>query len=337
MPFRWIEVLADESREDAVREVARNAEVSEVVVQPLDEGRRSIRLLTGEIDRQALIDELLDCLEEGGHGRVVLTATEAVTPKTEAEEKREHASIEKSEKDSITATREEIVERVVQGATTSRDFLTLVTLSTIIATVGLLKNDVAVLIGAMVIAPLLGPNLALAFGSAVGDRKLAGRALGTAAIGTVITVALAALIARVQGAEADSPAIAVRTASDLGSVALALASGAAAALSITSGVSGMLVGVTVSVALLPPAAAAGVALSVGAVEQLSGAAILFLVNSVGVTLAALLTFLAKGVRPRSWHQRKGATQSLRVTVPILILALAALAGLIYVDAYRAVN
>lgn len=327
MPFRWIEVLAPCEKINQIRDAAARADISDVLCQEYDDGRCSIRLLAGEIDRQALIDDLKDHLE-GCDARIILVATEGVTPRTDEEKKREEASIQERQADSITASREEIMDRVALGAVTTADFVVLVALSTIVATVALLEDDIAVLIGAMVLAPLLGPNLALAFGAAVGDRGLIVRAIGTALFGIAETVALAALIAWVMSPDLEVPAIAARSQVEAASLALALASGAAAALSITSGLSGTLVGVMVSVALLPPAAVAGIAIAAGALEPFAGAMILLATNSVGVTLAALTCFLAKGIRPRRWHERENANQSLMVTIPALVVALAALALLI---------
>jgi uncharacterized hydrophobic protein (TIGR00341 family) len=201
-------------------------------------------------------------------------------------------------------------------------------LSTIVATIGLIDDNIAVVIGAMVIAPLLGPALALAFAASVGDRALLLRALRAAAVGlilpVIIAVALGLLIAQVVPVEMTTQQIATRTTVGLSAVALALASGAAAALSITGGVSAALVGVMVAAALLPPAATVGIALSVRAFDAAIGAAMLLGVTVICVTLAAIGVFLANGVRPRRWFERKGATQSATVTVIALAVALAGL-------------
>jgi uncharacterized membrane protein len=100
-----------------------------------------------------------------------------------------------------------------------------------------------------------------------------------------------------------------RTYVGLDDVVLALASGAAAALSLTSGVASALVGVMVAVALLPPTATLGMMLASSQYELASGAGLLLAVNIVSVNLSANLVFLFKGVRPRTWLEKNKARQS----------------------------
>jgi uncharacterized hydrophobic protein (TIGR00341 family) len=204
----------------------------------------------------------------------------------------------------------------------------LVFLSTVVAGIGLITDNVAVLIGAMVIAPLLGPNLALAFGVAVGDRELIAKALLTNAAGLTLAVALAACVPLFVAVDVTRGELAARTVVGYDSVALALASGAAASLSITTGLSSTLVGVMVAVALLPPAATFGICLAEGAFRAAGGAALLLAINIVSVNLAAHAVFLAKGIRPRTWWERQGASQSVRLTLLGLTATLVALIALI---------
>jgi uncharacterized hydrophobic protein (TIGR00341 family) len=292
-----------------------------------------MRLLAGEIDRQALLDRLQGILEGSEGWRIVLSDTAAVEPHTETEKEREEASRAAREEAAVSASREEVYQSVVSGAALGPDYAVLVALSTVVAGIGLAKDSVAVVIGGMLIAPILGPILALAFGTAVGDRSLVTRALRTAAAGLAVAVALSLALPLAFSADPGAGELGARTAVDFGSVGLALASGAAAALSITSGVPAVLVGVMVAVALLPPAAAIGICVALAAWPEAVGAAHLLGVNLVSVTLAAILTFLGKGVRPRTWLEREGAAQSVRVTVTTLAAALLVLTGLIALDRF----
>jgi len=97
----------------------------------------------------------------------------------------------------------------------------------------------------------------------------------------------------------DSVELLARTSVGLDGVLLALASGLAAALSLTTGLSSVLVGVMVAVALLPPTATAGIMLGAGNFELATGALLLLAVNVVCVNIAAKLVFLFRGVRPRT--------------------------------------
>ena len=77
-----------------------------------------------------------------------------------------------------------------KGSALDGSFVLLAVLSTLVAAIGLAENNVAVVIGAMVIAPLLGPNIALAFGTSLGDGELAWQALNISLAGLALPVTL---------------------------------------------------------------------------------------------------------------------------------------------------
>jgi uncharacterized hydrophobic protein (TIGR00341 family) len=212
----------------------------------------------------------------------------------------------------VTATREELYSQIVKGARLDSSFLLLVVLSTVVAAIGLAEDNVAVVVGAMVIAPLLGPNIALAFATSLGDRWLAWEALKTNMAGLSLALTLSFGIGLVWPVNLDSQEVMARTTVGLDGVALALASGAAAVLSLTTGLSTTLVGVMVAVALLPPTATLGLLLGSGRMGLAGGAALLLAVNLVCVLLAAKLVFLIKGVKPRTWLEQTRAKQSVPV-------------------------
>ncbi|MEM6943491.1 MAG: TIGR00341 family protein [Pseudomonadota bacterium] len=287
-----------------------------------------VTMLVGEIGRQALLDSLQDALEGCRNWRIIVTETAAVVPQTQDEGRMEEERADERSRRARAASREELYQQVAGGAALTRDFLTLVMLSTVVAGVGLVNDNVAVVIGAMVIAPLLGPNLAIALATAVGDRAMVIAALRSLAAGLALAVGLAALLPLAFEIDLGNQELGSRTVVGFDAIALALASGAAAALSISTGVSSVLVGVMVAAALLPPACTIGIALAVWEPWAAAGAALLLGVNLASVNLAAIGVFLAKGVRPRNWHERSGARQSVRLTILALAIGLAVLTVLI---------
>lgn len=109
---------------------------------------------------------------------------------------------------------------------------------------------------------------------------------------------------------------------------LALAAGAAAALSLTTGVSSALVGVMVAVALLPPAAAIGLLLGAGHREQAIAAALLLAINIVCVNLSAQIVFVLRGVTPRTWFEKRAARRAVLINAGVWLLLLLALVVLL---------
>jgi uncharacterized hydrophobic protein (TIGR00341 family) len=175
--------------------------------------------------------------------------------------------------------REELYEDIKDAARCSRVYLTMVVLSTIVAAVGLYYNSV-IIIGAMVIAPLLGPNVALSLSTALGDQALLRHALLTALAGIATTMVLSVIIGVLLNVDPATPEVASRNAVGMGDIAVALASGAAGALAFTTGVSATLIGVMVAVALLPPLVAFGLLPGGGYPGMAMGALSLFLMNLV---------------------------------------------------------
>lgn len=110
----------------------------------------------------------------------------------------------------------------------------LVILSSLVAAIGLITNNVAVVIGAMVIAPLLGPNHALSFGTAMGDFSLIKKSVQTLVAGILLAVAVSGILGMFWPFDVENHELMLRTVVGIDSATLALASGAAAALSLTT-------------------------------------------------------------------------------------------------------
>ncbi|MHC4380137.1 MAG: TIGR00341 family protein [Planctomycetota bacterium] len=265
--------------------------------------------------------------------RAVVLAVETVVPKMEEPEPAaEVASSQdaKKRKKGTAISREELLDDLGAVAKLDSTHLWMVALSTIVATIGLATDNTAVLIGAMVIAPLLGPNMALALACTLGDTSLARISLRTSIVGVSSAFVIASLAGWIFDLNLESHEILSRTDLHLQDLLLALAAGAAGALAFTTGVPASLVGVMVAVALLPPLAVCALTATSGHWEAAQGAGMLLAGNLVCVNLAGVATFLLRGVAPRTWWQkrksRKLAVGMLLVWV-LLLLALVALVQL----------
>jgi uncharacterized hydrophobic protein (TIGR00341 family) len=185
------------------------------------------------------------------------------------------------------------------------NYLLTVVLSALIAALGMRGGQTAVVIGAMIIAPLLGPTMAMAMAATLGDSTLGRRAMITLTVG--IFAALAFTFALGMFIDVD-PLVAElrnRTIVAPADIALALACGVAGVLAFSQGASLALVGVMIAVALVPPIAAAGLFLGSG--EHILGFRALFLLatNLVCINIAGIATFLMQGLPPRNWRFTSG--------------------------------
>ena len=301
--MKYVEIIADAGSSNTISAIAEKAKAMDFRLGIVGkDGMQQMRMLVSNDNLELALDTLQNVLGAQPTARIIVLSVEALLPKPPEKD---------SEKEnSATATRELLYEEVQKGARLDLDFILLVVLSTIVAAIGLIENNVAVVIGAMVIAPLLGPNLALSLGTALGDVTLMRKSALTLSTGILLAVALSAIFGVFWPTALTSHELMSRTGTTLDSILLALASGAAAALSLTTGLSGVLVGVMVAVALLPPAATLGIMLGDGNPALAMSAGLLLSINIVCVNLASKIIFFLKGIHPRTWVEKEKAKRAM---------------------------
>jgi uncharacterized hydrophobic protein (TIGR00341 family) len=321
--MKIIEIIA---HTDHIHTVEAIGEEHKVIDQwhfesPDADQRQVIRLLVDDNNRQAIMDALQNQLGRYETTRIVVLPVEVTLPAIEVDDKETDKVPDTKKVTSSGLTREELYQSISTSAELNNNFLLLVFLSTIVAAIGLIENNVAVVVGAMVIAPLLGPNIAFALGTTLGDNELILKSLKTNLAGLGLALGLALIIGLILPVDLNSEELITRTYVGIDSIVLALASGAAAVLSLTTGLSSVLVGVMVAVALMPPTATVGLMLGSGQIELAFGAALLLAVNVVCVNLAAKVVFLVRGVKPRTWLEKRKAKQSSITYIAFWIISL----------------
>lgn len=328
MALRLIEMVLQEKDGDDVRELLKEHKVLEHRQVRLFDGEVLVRILLDAEQSEAVTDLLAERYAGGEGTRVVILPVEATLPRDEPEPGAAPGQPPPEETPPGRIGREELYEDIKDGARCTQVFLTMVMLSTIVAGIGLRHNSVTIIIGAMVMAPLLGPNVAVALATTLGDLPLLRRALLTALAGIAMALAVSVVSGFLAHVDPTLSEMASRTQVGLGDVALALASGCAGALAVTSGVSAALIGVMVAVAMLPPLVTSGLLFGGGHPAAASGALSLFLMNLICVNLAGVITFLAQGIRPATWWEKDRAAKATRIAIGLWAGLLAALAGLI---------
>jgi uncharacterized hydrophobic protein (TIGR00341 family) len=300
--MKYVEIIADSGSSGTVLTIADKVKVQDFRLGVVGkDGMQQMWMLVSDEKLQSVLDALQNVLGAQPTALIVVMAVEMSLPKQDEEKRKQE--------DSATAARESLYEGVEKDVRLDLNFVVLVILSSLVAAIGLITNNVAVVIGAMVIAPLLGPNLALSLGTALGDLSLIRKSVQTLVAGILLAVAVSAGLGMFWPSDMTSHELMSRTEVGLDSVALALASGAAAALSLTTGLSSVLVGVMVAVALLPPAATLGLMLGYGSIGLALNAGLLLAVNVVCVNLASKIVFDVKGIRPRTWLEKEKAKRA----------------------------
>ena len=230
----------------------------------------------------------------------------------------------------------EVYKALREGADPKIDFFIMIGLSAAIATFGLLQNSAAVIIGAMLVAPLMAAIFGLSLSVVRGDVRLLRRAASALVRGIALSVAVSTLLTLIMPATTLYSEILNRTQPSLLDLGVALASGAAGAYALCrKEVSAALPGVAIAAALVPPLAVAGIGLARWEGSIAGGAMLLFFTNLVAISAAGGLVFIWLGFRPLPGQQeRKRIFQGGIYGTVALLLGLTVILGTVTVQSWR---
>lgn len=330
MDLRMVEMLAPPESAREARQLLEEKKVMGLWIDKLDDGLAKLRVLSSADQTEVISDLLSDKFSSVDGFRILLFSVEATLPKPDSEEVKEEGEPVKEEIEGPgRVSREELYADVTAGSELTIIYLAMVVLSTLVAGVGLILDDVATIIGAMVIAPLLAPNVSLSLAATLGDLELGWRSLKANAAGLTVSLTIAVVMGLIFEINPGADEMISRTMVNLKHIIIALAAGSAGVLAFTRGVPAAIVGVMVAVALLPPLVVFGLLLGAGFLQLAVGAGILTVTNLICINLAGVLTFLMQGVRPRSWWEEKKAVKASRTALVIWFMLLLIFAGIIW--------
>lgn len=312
MSGRLVEIIVPDAEVSRTKEIiARHC--SRFWQEPVPDGLEKFSCVVASRSIESLIAELDRNFKNIAGFSVLVLQVEAVLPEIpELEEIAPSASGERKppSKLEIFFTRDristnELYDDIEASLELRPNYLLTVILSALIAALGMRSGQTAVVIGAMIIAPLLGPTMAMAMAATLGDSKLGRRALSMLVVGIFSALAFTFLLGMFIDVDPLVPELRNRTIVHPADIALALACGAAGVLAFSQGASLSLVGVMIAVALVPPIAAAG--LFFGSGQEILGFRALFLLatNLVCINVAGIVTFLVQGLPPRNWRITSG--------------------------------
>lgn len=198
----------------------------------------------------------------------------------------------------------EVTQDVRQSATSGFDFFLLVVLSCSIATLGLITDSPAVIIGAMLVAPLMSPIIGIGLSSITGDSFLARNSAVALFRGAILAILLSSLMTLINAklpfvVLQDLPGeVLARTHPSPIDLVIALAGGLAAAYALTRpNISAALPGVAIATALMPPLCTVGIGIALLNWDVAGGALLLFITNAITIAFAAALVFFLRGFSP----------------------------------------
>jgi uncharacterized hydrophobic protein (TIGR00271 family) len=213
----------------------------------------------------------------------------------------------------------EVTERRREDGKLSEHYLFMTAMSGAIAILGLLLSSPAVVIGAMLLSPLMGPIMGLGFALAIGDWEWVKGSLRTLAIGSGMAVLLCACLVFVSPIQSVTSEIAARTRPNLFDLFVALFSALAGAYAMIRGKEGAIVGVAIATALMPPLAVVGYGLATWNWTVFSGALLLFVTNFITIALTAFGMARLYGFRA---NLSRGQSRVQTAMIVVVFLALA---------------
>ncbi len=213
----------------------------------------------------------------------------------------------------------EILAGVEEDARWTGRYLFMVVIAAGIAMLGLLLSSPAVVIGAMLLSPLMGPIVGLGFGLAVWDLVAMRRALVALALGVAVAVGFAALLVIFSPLQTVTDEIAARTRPNLFDLVVALLSGLAGTFATLRSRQGAIVGVAIATAVMPPLATVGFGIATANADVAGGAAFLFFTNLMAIALACAAMARLYGFGA-SLSPRQGAVQGALILITLVALA-----------------
>lgn len=339
MALRLIEIsIPTETREDAEALVRRHS-IIDIWHERLTEKRIILKVLLTAEETEAILDTLEKRFSNVESFRILLLPVEASLPRPQQTEdlfdKQKKSKAEKEIDSKIgRMSREELYSDITDSTNLSMVYIILVALSSVVAAVGILHNNISIIIGAMVITPLLGPNVALSLATTLGDIALMRSALKAISAGILVALVISILIGFFFTVNPDNPEIASRIHTGLKDFALALAAGCAGSLAFTTGTAAALTGVMVAVALLPPLVVLGLLIGSGYWALAFDATLLLFTYIVCINLAGVATFFVQGVHPKTWWKAKKAKRAVLFAFVLWFLLLLSLLAIILLHLNR---
>ncbi|HEY9864371.1 MAG TPA: TIGR00341 family protein [Candidatus Obscuribacterales bacterium] len=184
---------------------------------------------------------------------------------------------------------------LVAESTLCFNYIILVITACLIATFGLLSNSTAVIIGAMLVAPIMLPLRGLAFGILKSDQELSRRGIISIVVGTLVALILSMTLGKITGIEDFGSEVLARTQPNLIDLGIAVVAGGLSGFTkVEKGISDAVAGTAIAVALMPPLCVVGLTLSQGYFDLSYGATLLYLTNLIGIALACMIVFIVAG-------------------------------------------
>lgn len=303
MELQLIEVYSP-SNFDFSNNILHNFPIVSYWITNVKDNNKLIRILVEKEDAEKILNYLEKASKKNDDFQIMLFSVKAYFP-SEYNELNETNDTKELER----ASKHELYEIVRSSGKINASFTWFTIFAAIIATVGIIQNSPGFVIGANVIDPAIGPILGISFASILGDQKLAQQSIITSLFGLSIPFTIAVVFGYYFDLPVNSNEFLSQTNVQIIDIIVATAAGAAGALSFVKRSHGQLVGVMVSLAVLPPTVVLGMMVGAGQWKEALMPLLMLLININAIFLSTILVFWLSGIKPINWRDIKEANIS----------------------------
>ncbi len=204
-------------------------------------------------------------------------------------------------------------------------FITYTILAALIATFGLIADNIVAVIASMIVAPLLGPIINTSYGLLMGEERIWKQAAVTEAFGIIVSMFVGAGFAFILVGETAAANFSLtgemesRTAVSLLDIGIAVVGGLAAGVVTTERERAGIIGIAVAASLMPPATNIGILFRLGLYYEMAGCFLLLLINLAAIHSALLLVYWIRGIKPTTQWKARVARKSIQRGIVLVVL------------------
>lgn len=277
-------------------------------------------VIVPDIISRTVINELSDILDTT-HKEIYLisqtldAAISEYSDRLHEEEKLKHVKKDKKTTEEFKTLTEPSVEL-------KTNLVFMIAIASAVALVGLFANNASLVIGAMLLSPLLGPITAFSFNAAVGQPKKMYKAAKSGLILTLVIITIGAGLTAIALSFMEleiTPEILARTEMTPVFLVVAILLGLAGGIAMSSDIPGILVGVAIAAALVPPAVVTGISIAMLDYDMFINSLTLTIANILGLVLGTMIIFFALGVTPRKYYEQEQAKKYQTYTIIIFVV------------------
>ncbi len=210
MALRLLEIYHQEGKAEEIEFLLKDSPVTDMWHDRLPAGETVTKVLLKAKNTESVLDILQKYYPKEETFRVVLLPVEATLPRPE-EPAKEEKEVKEKEKSPERISMEELYQKMIGISGVSKKYTVMASLASFVCAIGLLKNDVAVIIGSMVIAPLLRPNMSLSLATTLADYNLARKAILTNIFGFSLVLFIGMIMGVFMNVDPTIPQIVARS------------------------------------------------------------------------------------------------------------------------------